>query len=527
MEINVINLAVLLLSVLVIFTLVWFGFVIKSRSKLKCEEETIKLDGEKRALQDMVENLKDISAQKDVQIAQKQKDFENISAQKYEIDNRYLESLKKIENIETKNRKLEISNHSLESDLNTLGSSKKELEEKLQNSNKKIDEMHAQIYELKAENSKLSAELKAGLEGNQKLKDDFEEQGKKLELKINEIMQHLLDTKLKKFDDSSMKSLENLLKPFKENLDSFKQKVEYSQEHSTKKFAELSKEIEQITKMSVDIGNEARNLTQALKGKKQTQGRWGEMILESVLEFSGLVKGKHYETQESYRDESGKIKRPDVIVKLPQDRNIIIDSKVSLNDYDRYIKSDNDEERHITAKAVVSAFKNHIDTLDSKDYSQYKNGTLQYIFMFVPIEGAFALALQEDSGLYEYALNKHIAIVNPSTLTVSLRTIYLYWQSEQSTSNALKMFDTAGKLYDKMMIFANSFSKLGSQIQTVSNTYDSAKNQFATGSGNLMKKVEDLKVLGAKTTKSLKNSKITYSDFDDEELEVEFIEEKE
>ena len=340
-------------------------------------------------------------------------------------------------------------------------------------------------------------------------------------------MQHLLDTKLKKFDDSSMKSLENLLKPFKENLDSFKQKVEYSQEHSTKKFAELSKEIEQITKMSVDIGKEARSLTEALKGKKQTQGRWGEMILESVLEFSGLIKGKHYETQESYRDEDGKIKRPDVIVKLPQDRNIIVDSKVSLNDYDRYIKADNDEQRHIAAKAVVSAFKNHIDTLDSKDYSQYKSGTLQYIFMFVPIEGAFALALQEDQGLYEYALNKHIAIVNPSTLTVSLRTIYLYWQSEQSTSNALKMFDTAGKLYDKMMIFADSFNKIGNQIQTVSNTYDSAKTQFATGSGNLMKRVEDLKTLGAKTTKSLKNSKITYSDFDDEELKVEFIEEKE
>ncbi len=527
MEINIINLAVLSLAVLVIFTLIWFGFVIKNKAKLRYEEEINNLDRQKRALQDMVENLKDMSAQKDVQIAQKQKDFENISTQKFELDSRYLDSLKKIENIEVKNRKLEIANHSLEADLNTLRSSKKELEDKLQNSDKKIDDMYAQIYELKAENSKLGAELKAGLEGNQKLKDDFEEQGKKLELKVNEIMQHLLDTKLKKFDDSSMKSLENLLKPFKENLDSFKQKVEYSQEHSTKKFAELSKEIEQITKMSVDIGQEARSLTEALKGKKQTQGRWGEMILESVLEFSGLIKGKHYETQESYRDEDGKIKRPDVIVKLPQDRNIIVDSKVSLNDYDRYIKADNDEQRHIAAKAVVSAFKKHIDTLDSKDYSQYKSGTLQYIFMFVPIEGAFALALQEDQGLYEYALNKHIAIVNPSTLTVSLRTIYLYWQSEQSTSNALKMFDTAGKLYDKMMIFADSFNKIGNQIQTVSNTYNSAKTQFATGSGNLMKRVEDLKTLGAKTTKSLKNSKITYSDFDDEELKVEFIEEKE
>ncbi|NOX14445.1 MAG: DNA recombination protein RmuC [Epsilonproteobacteria bacterium] len=394
----------------------------------------------------------------------------------------------------------------------------------LKEANNKIDDMHAEINTLKASDSRYKAQLEAQKEGNIKLKEDLEEQGKKLELKINEIMQNLLDTKIKKFDESSMKSLEGLLKPFKQNLDSFKQKVEYSQEHSTKKFAELSKEIEQITKMSVDIGKEARSLTEALKGKKQTQGRWGEMILESVLEFSGLIKGKHYETQESYRDNDGNIKRPDVVVKLPQDRTIIIDSKVSLNDYDSYAKAQDDKERNLYAKAIVSAFKKHITTLDSKDYSQYKVGTLQYIFMFVPIEGAFALAVQEDQTLYEYALNRHIAIVTPSTLTVSLRTIYLYWQSEQSTSNALKMFEVAGKLYDKMVGFADSFSKLGSQIQTVSSTYENAKIQFATGSGNLMKKTEGLKTLGAKTTKSLKNSKITYSDFDEEEVEIELIE---
>jgi DNA recombination protein RmuC len=276
--------------------------------------------------------------------------------------------------------------------------------------------------------------------------------------------------------------------------------------------------------MSLNIGNEAKNLTQALKGKKQTQGRWGEMILESVLEFSGLLKGKHYETQESYRDDDGNIKRPDVVVKLPQNRTIIVDSKVSLNDYDRYIKADNDEKRQISAKAVVEAFKNHINTLDSKDYSKYKIGTLQYIFMFVPIEGAFALAVQEDEGLYEYALSKHIAIVTPSTLTVSLRTIYLFWQSEQSTSNAIKMFDTAGKLYDKMVIFTQNFNKIGNQIQTLGNTYENSKTQLATGSGNLMKRAEDLKTLGAKTTKSLKKSKITYSDFDEEDVDIELIE---
>ncbi len=473
-----VNLAVFMgVAFLVLIALFWFGIILKNSDKERQKQEE---------LSEEIENLRHLLEEKNISLAEQQKDIENLSLVK------------------------------------------SELQEKITDSNDKIEDMQNQIYTLKVDNSRLNAELKAQKEGNQKLKEDFEGQGRKLELKVNEIMQQLLETKLKKFDDSSMKSLENLLKPFKENLDVFKQKVENSQEHSTKKFAELSKEIEQIAKMSLDIGKEARSLTEALKGKKQTQGRWGEMILESVLEFSGLVKGKHYETQESYRDDNGNIKRPDVIVKLPQDRTIIIDSKVSLNDYDRYVKAQDDAQREICAKAMVGAFKNHIKTLDSKDYTEYKSGTLQYIFMFVPIEGAFALAVQEDQSLYEYALDRHIAIVTPSTLTVSLRTIYLYWQSEQSTSNALKIFEVAGKLYDKMVGFTQNFNKIGTQLQTLNGTYDNAKSQLATGGGNLMKRTEELKTLGAKTVKSLKNSKITYTDFDDEEgVHVELIEEKE
>ncbi len=497
-----INILYITISILVIFVLVlaaWIVYILKLRTK--------KLQKEIDELLDIVEKQKNIIFQRDILLAQKQKDLDNIASEKKNLENGSTQLMLKVEDIHEK----QIANY----------------KSNLMDANNKINQMHDEIYSLRSSNSKHKAQLEAQKEGNKRLKDDLDEQSRRLELKINEIMQKMLESKLKKFDETSMKSLDGLLKPFKENLDSFKQKVENSQENSTKKFAELSKEIEQVTKMSINIGNEAKNLTQALKGKKQTQGRWGEMILESVLEFSGLLKGKHYETQESYRDDNGNIKRPDVVVKLPQNRTIIVDSKVSLNDYDSYIKADDDKQRHIKAKAVVESFKNHIDTLDSKDYSQYKLGTLQYIFMFVPIEGAFALAIEEDESLYEYALNKHIAIVTPSTLTVSLRTIYLFWQSEQSTSHAIKMFDTAGKLYDKMVIFAQSFDKMGNQIQTVSNTYESAKTQFATGNGNLMKRVEDLKTLGAKTTKSLKNSKITYSDFDSEEVDIVLLEDKE
>ncbi|HJE03759.1 DNA recombination protein RmuC [Aliarcobacter thereius] len=377
-----------------------------------------------------------------------------------------------------------------------------------------------QNIDLKIENSSLKTNVDLEIKNKQTIKDDFEEQSKKLELKLNEIMQNSLEKRLEKFDENSVKTLDNVLKPFKENLEGFKKKVEENQESSIKKFAELSKEIEFVSLAGLNISKEAQNLTQALKGKKQTQGSWGEMILESVLEYSGLLKNIHYFTQESYKDEQGKIKRPDVIIKLPQNRSMIIDSKVSLVDYDEYIRAETNEQREISLNNIVNSFKNHIDTLDSKDYAHYKMGTLQYVFMFIPIEGAFSLAVQKDPTLYEYALKKHIAIVNPSTLTISLRTIYLYWQSEQSSTMATKLFDEAGKLYDKILGFSDNFYKIKNQLLTLSNTYETASKQLSEGNGNILNRVENLKKLGAKTTKTLKDSKIEFEDFDDVEAEV-------
>lgn len=390
----------------------------------------------------------------------------------------------------------------------------------------KNEQLASDNLALHMQNAKLQAELQAQKEGNQQLKLDLEEQGKKLELKLNAIMEQHLEKKLQKLDDSSIKSLETLLKPFKENLDGFKKSVENSQENSTKKFAELSKEIELVARAGMNISKEAENLTKALKGKKQSQGSWGEMILESVLEYSGLVKGVHYETQESYKDEEGRTKRPDVVIKLPQERTIIIDSKVSLNSYDEFIRAESDEERRIASKALMQAFREHIDTLDSKDYAHYKQGTLQYVFMFVPIEGAFSVAINEDPKLYEYALRKHIAIVNPSTLTVSLRTIYLYWQSEQSSTLATKLFDEAGKMYDKMVGFSESFKRVGTQLQTLNNSYENAQKQLSEGSGNILGRVENLKRLGAKATKNLKDAKLEYQDFNTDMDTSALLEEK-
>lgn len=417
--------------------------------------------------------------------------------------------------------------HSKELEIAKLTQSLENLKEqsnKLENELKELknEQLHISeaLHEARLKEASLDARLEASKESYQKLETSFAEKGKQLELKLHSIMQEGLESKLKKFDENSLKSLGGMLKPFSENLELFKRKIEFSQDQSTKKFAQLSKEIEFVTKAGFSITQEAQNLTNALKGKKQMQGSWGEMILESVLEYSGLLKGVHYETQSSFRDEQGRQKRPDVIIKLPSNRSIIIDSKVSLNDYDAYIRSENDEERSLSSKALVRAFRQHIDTLELKDYAHYDAKTLQYVFMFVPVEGAFALAVQEEPRLYEYALKKHIAIVTPSTLTVSLRTIYLYWQSEQSTSNAQKLFMEAGRLYDKMHIFSETFTRLGAQIGTIQNSYEIATKQLSSGQGNLLTRTQRLKTLGAKTTKQLDNTKFLQDDFDEEIKEV-------
>jgi DNA recombination protein RmuC len=412
----------------------------------------------------------------------------------------------------------------------------KKLENEKDELNKMIVEKEGIIEELTKEKfeeakkyvqqiASMQAQLEAQKESNERLKTEFEEQSKRLEESLDKIMRQHIEEKLKKLDETSIKNLDGVLKPLKENIENFRKRVEESQEYSTKKFAELSKEIEQIVKAGMNISEEAKNLANALKGKKQMQGRWGELVLETILETSGLLKGQHYETQESFQDESGKRKRPDVIVKLPGNKSIIIDSKVSLNNYDSFVRAELDEEREKYAKLLASDFKNHIDTLSGKDYAHYKSGTLQYVFMFVPIEGAFSVAMQANPSLYEYALEKNIVIVNPSTLIVTLRTVYLYWQSVESNTQAVKLFEEAGKLYDKIASFTNTFKTLGNQIDTVSRTYSKALGQLSEGKGNILSRTENLKRLGARTTKSLKDSKIDYQDLDLNDVEAEVIDE--
>lgn len=372
---------------------------------------------------------------------------------------------------------------------------------------------------LSSDNSRLKSEHDAQRQKQEELAKAFEEQKTNLREEMSNTMQKILEGKMVKFDETSAKALETLLKPFKENIDGFRKKVEESQKESGERIIALSKEIEQVMKAGLSITAEAANLTKALKGEKQTQGRWGEMVLESVLEHSGLIKGDHYRIQENYKDEEGKDKRPDVVVKLPQDRSIIIDSKVSLVDYDRFVRAESEEERTISSVAIGKAFRNHIDTLHGKDYAHYDAGTLQYVFMFVPIESVYAVAVQQDPGLYEHALKKHIIIVYPSTLVVTLKTIYMYWQREKSDIAVEAIFEESGKLYDKVYGFVETFERVGRQLETATGSYQKARSQLFDGSGNILTRTEKLKELGAKTSKNLRSLKVKNSELDEDDLE--------
>ncbi|BDY11965.1 DNA recombination protein RmuC [Hydrogenimonas cancrithermarum] len=492
------------------------------------KEMLAELEGENKQCRDSLAHLEKAHAAEkgliEERLAELRENLEDASRQIHA-----LEASKEVVRQESQEKSEEIARYeadlsAMEKNLEELRAQVKKAEEKIGTLNASLDNLIEENTRLKEERSSMAAQLAAQRENNEKLQKEFQAQSEQLELKLGEIMQKHLEAKMKRFDEASLKSIDSVLKPFRENLETFRKRVEESQEESTKKFAALSHEIERLAQAGMNIGKEAENLTNALKGKKQTQGSWGEMILESVLEYSGLVKGEHYDTQHSYRDDEGELKRPDVIVRLPQNRAIVIDSKVSLNDYDRYIRAETDEERTVAAKNVVRSFRGHIDNLVSKDYAHYCSGTLQYVFMFIPIEGAFALAVREDPNLYEYALKKHIVMVNPSTLIVTLRTIYLYWQSEQSSGLAAKMFEEAGKLYDKMAGFVDTFNRVGKQIDSAAASFNKAKSQLTDGRGNVLGRIEHLKRLGAKTTKTIAATKTEFQSYNPDEPEVEVVE---
>ncbi|MEX2475659.1 DNA recombination protein RmuC [Marinobacter sp.] len=325
-----------------------------------------------------------------------------------------------------------------------------------------------------------------------------------LKQEFENLANRIFDQKSERFSQQTRTSLDTLLNPFRDQLQDFRKRVEDVYTSETRDRQALRSEIKSLQDLNRQITEEAANLASALKGDKKIQGNWGELILERVLERSGLRKGIEYDTQGSYRDSDKQLLRPDVIVNLPDKRHLVVDSKVSLVAYQRWANEEDDAARGDLLRQHVEAVRTHIRTLSEKDYSQL-NGlhSPDFVFLFMPIEPAFVAAFQQDENLFSEAFERKIIVVTPTTLLATLRTIENIWRYERQSQNARQIADRAGAVYDKLRVFVESMEKLGTQLHTAQGSYDAAMNTLTRGRGNLVSQANRFVELGVRVKKEI------------------------
>ena len=340
-------------------------------------------------------------------------------------------------------------------------------------------------------------EIKAGFQEKEKL---FNETSTKLKQEFELLANKVFDAQGSK----QQQSLQLMLNPFREQIGDFKKKVEEVYQSDTKERASLLNEVQNLQKASERINAEAENLTKALKGDNKLQGNWGELVLERVLEESGLRKDYEYFVQTSSRDAEGKIKRPDVVIRLPDGKDVIIDSKVNLVAYEQAVASEVDEEREQYLRQHLTALRSQIKGLSEQDYDQLPDiRSLDFVLLFIPIESAFTLAMEADRRLFTEAFNKRIMLVSPTTLMMALRIINNLWRVEKQNKNAQEIASKAGALYDKLNGVVEEVDKLGKQLTTLQGTYDNVYSRLASGRGNLVNQAEKFRKLGARVKKPI------------------------
>ncbi|MCC2677587.1 MAG: recombination protein rmuC [Pseudobdellovibrio sp.] len=332
-----------------------------------------------------------------------------------------------------------------------------------------------------------------------------------LSLQFKDLAQKIFDEKISKLDQSStkntdqnLKQIESLLNPLKEKLKDFEKKVEESYSAERMERHNLKSEITKLVDLNLTMSREAQNLTQALKGDNKMQGNWGELILENILERSGLRKGEEYFTQETVKDGEGIYRRPDVIVKLPDGKHLIVDSKVTLLAYEASMSADNEADRLRFAQAHVESLKEHVNGLAGRKYHLSENIiSPDFVMLFMPLEPAFAMAFKLKPELFESAWDKNVAIVSPTTLLATLRTVASLWKQERQQQNALEIAKKGGDMYDKFAGMVAELDKLGNQLATAQKTHNEVMIKLSTGRGNLISQAQKMKELGAKADKSL------------------------
>ncbi len=344
---------------------------------------------------------------------------------------------------------------------------------------------------------------------------DLENIQAKFRLEFRNLANEILEEKTRKFTEQNKAGLSEILKPLGEKIRDFEKKVDETYDRESKQRFSLEKEIKNLAELNQQISREASNLTHALKGQAKTQGNWGEIILENILEKSGLTRDREFFVQQSHTGQQGKRLQPDVIVTYPGDRNVVIDSKVSLLAYERYASAETREEQDIAARDHLLSVRNHIADLSSKNYQDiYALKSLDFVMLFMPIEPAYMVAVQADPNLWIYAYEKRVLLISPTNLIAALRMIANLWRVEYQNKNAMEIARQSGELYDKFTGFLEDLQEIGSKIESSRKAWDASMNKLSTGKGNLIRRVENIKSLGARAGKEIPKSMLDRSETD-------------
>ncbi|MFK7114765.1 DNA recombination protein RmuC [Flavobacterium oreochromis] len=377
-------------------------------------------------------------------------------------------------------------------------------EQQLKNSTIEKEAIRTEKEVLAIQLSKKEVDFDNLLDRNKEQKQEVEQLQEKFTKEFENLANKILEEKSNKFAEQNKENLKTILSPLQDKIQLFEKKVEDTHKESIDYHAALRQQIIGLREMNAQMSKETLNLTKALKGDSKMQGNWGELVLERVLEKSGLEKGREYEVQQSFTNDEGQRLQPDVVINLPDGKKMIVDSKVTLTAYERYVNEEDDNLKEQYLKEHVASLKRHVDQLGEKNYHDlYKIESPDFVLLFVPIEPAFALALQEDTTLYNKAFERNIVIVTPSTLLATLRTIDSMWTNQKQQENAYEIARQAGALYDKFEGFVQDLIKIGKRMDEAKNEYSGAMNKLIEGKGNLITSVEKLKKMGAKAKKSL------------------------
>ncbi len=410
---------------------------------------------------------------------------------------------------EAKRVTLESDNVSLQIQLAKLGETLRLREDELTHTQSKNRELSEENRNQELNETRLKSETRHLSELLEKLNKDREELQKRMSEEFQNLANKIFEEKSEKMNQQATLKLNDLLNPFSENLKELRKKVEDTYQNELRDRSTLKGELKKLFELNQTLSQEANNLTKALKGENKTQGSWGELILETLLERSGLRKGFEYQTQESFTSEVGRRLQPDVVISLPDNRRMIIDSKVSLVAFERYVNADDSQQASAAGQDLVRSLKSHVANLNSKAYQElFPDSPIDFVLLFIPIEPAFATVLQLDGQLFQEAFEKHILIVSPSTLMATLKVVANIWRQENQNRNALEIARQAGSMYDKVVAIYGEIQKLGNQLQTVQKTYDNTVKMVGEGKDNLIRKVERLKELGAKTSKKMPETAI-------------------